>query len=615
MLLANMDKLKGLTKKIHGSLGRLDNSGRNVQAAIRPIYGNTSKLQVTNANIDKINHAINNIRQPLDRRRKEEDVIRAGLGRVDLNDYLASMDRAGQALENLRQTNLKSNQEAMAELIYILKFGTNELEGAFRDTLQQEAIPVEPLRHITKNQPFPTISEQNSSKLRVINSYMSNSPSQRNPTSATEDPKSLQIYAEVRGQYIATSLQNLAAASVSTVRKTDASAIYRQGTSGIGTYATALEQMFGAEYDNICPIFSREQWTRLHSLTTNDSAAQLFNVLRDLHSHIKNHIITDCFLAFEIVDIVTGLSFRLEAKNSELRQPIQDALRPIRETAKYSLSRLYDDARQRVGALMTLPADGSVVPLTTETMNRLQSMIAYLSPLSSILASVGDGGWRSGTSSNSTRLDVGVDGNELFSVYCDDTISVLVNGLETKAKGMLKSKSHMGVFIANNVSVVERMIFTSDLSTVLTDSTRNKLNTWMKHGVSLYTDAFKEPASFLRDAVYTNRTSGSGGARPPSNSISGGADSGAIVKGMSSKDRDATKEKFKNFNQTFDEVIVRCRGLRMEGEVRDMMIKEVLQFVEPLYDRFWDRYHELDKGRGKYVKYDKAQLRSTLQNL
>ena len=209
VLLANMDKLKGLTKKIEGSIGRLDNSGRSLQSAIRPIYGNTSRLQITNQNIEKINQAIENIRQPLDRRRKEEDVIRAGLGRVELADYVASMDRASQALENLRQTNLKSNQEAIAELTYILKFGTAELENAFRDTLSQEATPLEPLRYITKGQPFPMISEQNSSKLRYINKYMTNSPSQKTVMPQSEEPKSFQVYAEIRGPYLAGSLQNL----------------------------------------------------------------------------------------------------------------------------------------------------------------------------------------------------------------------------------------------------------------------------------------------------------------------------------------------------------------------------------------------------------------------
>jgi exocyst complex protein 7 len=49
VLFANMEKLKALTKKIQGSLNRLETSGRNVQDAIGPIYGNTQKLQTTNS--------------------------------------------------------------------------------------------------------------------------------------------------------------------------------------------------------------------------------------------------------------------------------------------------------------------------------------------------------------------------------------------------------------------------------------------------------------------------------------------------------------------------------------------------------------------------------------
>ena len=43
------------------------------------------------------------------------------------------------------------------------------------------------------------------------------------------------------------------------------------------------------------------------------------------------------------------------------------------------------------------------------------------------------------------------------------------------------------------------------------------------------------------------------------------------------KERESTKEKFKNFNQSFDEVISRCKALKMEGDVRDVMVKEVVQ--------------------------------------
>lgn len=48
VLFANIDKLKGLTKKIQGSLSRLEASGRSVDEAIKPIYGNAQKLQVAN---------------------------------------------------------------------------------------------------------------------------------------------------------------------------------------------------------------------------------------------------------------------------------------------------------------------------------------------------------------------------------------------------------------------------------------------------------------------------------------------------------------------------------------------------------------------------------------
>jgi len=47
VLLANTEKLKSLTKRIQGSIEKLNTSGLQIQAAIKPIYGNTSKLQVT----------------------------------------------------------------------------------------------------------------------------------------------------------------------------------------------------------------------------------------------------------------------------------------------------------------------------------------------------------------------------------------------------------------------------------------------------------------------------------------------------------------------------------------------------------------------------------------
>ena len=48
VLFANMEKLKGLTKKIQGSLNRLETGGQSVKDAVGPIYGNTQRLHITN---------------------------------------------------------------------------------------------------------------------------------------------------------------------------------------------------------------------------------------------------------------------------------------------------------------------------------------------------------------------------------------------------------------------------------------------------------------------------------------------------------------------------------------------------------------------------------------
>jgi exocyst complex protein 7 len=226
------------------------------------------------------------------------------------------------------------------------------------------------------------------------------------------------------------------------------------------------------------------------------------------------------------------------------------------------------------------------------------------------MISIGDGGWKStGETNNSTdqipslkSFDVGADGKQIFAHYSIDTIDALLTSLEQKAKPLLKGKPTLGVFIANNATIVDRMIRNSDLQPLLA-SRMSDVEKWRKTGAQLYTLAWREPSNHLLDKQYTNR----GSHRPPSGSATA-IDSAAILKQLSSKDKDGIKEKFRLFNTSFDELVAKHKTLSMEREVRDMLAKQVQQMIEPLYGRFWDRYHEVDKGKGKYVKYDKGSI-------
>ncbi|QIX00639.1 hypothetical protein AMS68_006156 [Peltaster fructicola] len=608
VLYANLEKMKSLTKKIQGSMSRLDTSGRNVQDAIGPIYGSTQRLHTTNTNVERILAAIDKFKEPLDMRKKEEHILRSRPDRVGLTEYVSSIDRTNQALRELKASGLRSNQQAITELSSLLRSGTQNLENVFRDFLQQDSQPIEPLQQITRGVEFPQIAAAKTAQLRIINAHISDFAAQLDYSGMTG---SATVYVQERGQYLALSLQNLAAATISTARKVNPEAVYKPGSNAIGTYAKGIEGMFIAEYQIICEIFHREEWGPVLTATCQKALSMFSNTLRDLDAHVRKYLVTDCYLAYEVVDAVSNTSFQVEDRTGELKLAMSTALKPIRETAKMSLSALLNDVRLKIQQMVSLPADGSPVPLTSETIQQLQSMTAYLPPLSSLMRSLGDGGWReAGHGSSSTSVptlksfDVGADGKQLFAHYCMDMIETLLSNLEGRSRALRSSRSMQGVFIGNNVAVVDRMVRSSELEPLLARAMQPKLDVWRKKSTQAYLDAWKEPSIHLLDVQYTARA-----PRPPSTGQA--VDSGAIIKAMSSKDKDGIKEKFKGFNTSFDDMIAKHKSMRMEPEVRRQLSREVQTFIEPLYTRFWERYHEVDKGKGKHVKYPLLTVHSS----
>ncbi|KFY14990.1 hypothetical protein V492_02292, partial [Pseudogymnoascus sp. VKM F-4246] len=610
VLTSRLEKTAQLTKKIQASLTRLETSGRSVQEAIGPIHGNTQRLQVLGNNIDSILGAIETVRGPSDIKNNEEEIIRSGPDSAGLSSYLASMNRVTRALADLKATKMKSNQQALADLSRLIQFGNQQLESVFRRILQEDAAPVEPLNFITKQKPWPTLSQDKTTRLGLINSFVGARQQTSMVAQAQESPTA-KIYANVRGPYLQASLANLAAASVNTARKKSADAIYKHGTNGIGMYAQAIEGAYIAEHENVCALFARDDWGRVFNLACQGAMDDVGRTLRELNVHIRAHLPTDCFLAYEILEIISQLSSRVETQTGELKGPFGSVLKPIRDTARSSLAELLDDTRKRVSGIQNIPLDVPPLPITTETMARLQTMVEFLRPISGIMISLGDGNWKSSTGTAASAdaipslasFDVTADGKELFAHYSADTVDALLSSLQAKGAQLLKTKQLQGVFLANNLVVVNRMIGASELAPLVKGRIPG-LETWKKKATSLYMDPWLETSRILMDVVHTggNRTGGGGGARsgrPPSGST--GNESAAIVKALSSKERDTIKEKFRQFNATFDELVAKHKGLTMEREVRESFARDVQAMVEPLYGRFWDRYHELDRGRGKYV--------------
>ncbi|KEZ46510.1 Exocyst complex protein EXO70 [Scedosporium apiospermum] len=603
VLNSRLEKTTQLTKKIQASLGRLEDSGKSVRDVVGPL-----------GDIDNVISAIEKLRQPADSKNDEEQIIRAGPDKIGLSNYLASMKRLNKSLADMKASNLRANQQTMTDLTRLVKFGNNLLESHFQKLVQGETPPkVEVLNFITKDKLFPVLSQDKFARLGLINAYMASSLRQTGVSISPQDSSVGKVYVDIRSPYLLSSLSNLATASVNTAKKKTLDAVYRAGANAIGSYATAMEGMFLAEYDNICNIFTRDEWGPLFQAVCQASIAELARTLRELNLHVKAHLNTDCFLAYEITEVMANLSGRIETRTGELKAALAAALKPVRETAKASFAEVLEETRRKAIGLQTLPPDGAPIPLVSEAMQRLQNMAEFLGAISGIMISIGDGGWRSSAMAKRAgdrapslaSFDIGADGKEIFVNYCIDTIDTLLTTLSQKATALLRGKSTQGVFLGNCVVIIERMVRDSDLLPLL-EPRMAMLDQWRKKATALYTDTCKDISTHLFDVIHTNRAQ-----RPTSSQ----ADSASILKGLSTKDRDSIKSKFQAFNTSFDEMVARHRTYSMEREVRQMFARAVQQMLEPLYNRFWDRYHEIDKGKGKHVKYDKSSIAAVFMSL
>jgi exocyst complex protein 7 len=527
-------------------------------------------------------------------------------------------------------SNLAANQNAMKDLTALIKYGVRQLDELFKQTLQTfTPSQVEPLHFITKgtppalwdcltvvDKPFPTLPDKESPSLRLIHRFISSSTANSSQTSLG-DYTTFKMYADIRGSYMARSLATSAAASMSTARKLNQSEMYKRGTCGIGSYTSALEGMLASEFDNIRNIFPRDDWARV-LLTTSRSALNDFGkTLRDLNTHIQTNLMTDCFLAYEIMEIINGLLRRLDAKIPDVKKPIAELAQPIRDTARNSLTKILEDTKTRVQSLISLPMEGSAIPLTVDIMTRLQVFPQYLPTITSIMAAIGDGNWTPASPTSSAAPSLrsfdgslsGPESNALFAHYCSDILETLVSALDSRARLLLKSTQIQSIFMCNNISVIENMVRTSELGTLL-GAVQQRIDTWKSKHLKLYLASWSQASSQLLDVQYTNRASSSG--RPTS---SGAPDSATVVRGLNTKERDIIKEKFRAFNGTFDTLVANHRNAKMEPDVRALLGGELQHVIDPLYNRFWDRYHEVDKGKGKYVKYSKTDMAAIFAGL
>ena len=74
---------------------------------------------------------------------------------MGLQHYLASLRRVEERLSKLKSTNFRVNQDVMADMTNLVAHGVKQLQGLFRQMIEEGNKPVEPLHYITKRLSTP----------------------------------------------------------------------------------------------------------------------------------------------------------------------------------------------------------------------------------------------------------------------------------------------------------------------------------------------------------------------------------------------------------------------------------------------------------------------------
>ncbi|KAK6525882.1 exocyst complex component exo70 [Arthrobotrys megalospora] len=598
-----LKKMTAITDKISRSLTKLSGSAQQVEMSVQPILKQTGSLTALAGNIDAGIFEIDKTMKLLDLVKREENTIRKGPQVVGLPDYLNSVKRLSEGLAALQSTGLKSAEKAVKEMTLLLKTGSVQLEDQFKKSLAQESTPCEPLHFITKKLPFPTFTPDKLKTIAVINEFLSSTigttaSSQQN---SNVQSSAINIYSDVRGTYISSSLSSLSQGCVNTATRRNVNVPYEKGDNGIAHYAQALEGIFSAEYDNIQRLFKPNLWLKVYTATTQQALTVFSNTVRQLNKHIVSFMISDCYLAFDVIECVTATATRLGTKTGEKNEFVE-ALKPIRQTASASFFEILEDLKRKGASMAAVPIDATVSEYTQQNMARLRRLTDYQTAVAGLLISLGDKNWNSPYSPtlavNQQSFDVGADGNVLLANYCMECIDRMLEILEAKGKMYIKKQQQCAVFMVNNVAYVETSIKRGGLVGVLSlGGGIAKVEKWRKKAVEEYMVPWKEAAGYLLDMTYTSKaaiTVAASGSKPS----------------LTSKDKEAIKEKFKNFNTLFDTLISQHKSYVFpDKEVKAMLFKEIT-FISPLYGRFWDKYHEVVKD--KHVKYDVTALQTVL---
>ncbi|KAJ4810127.1 exocyst subunit exo70 family protein F1 [Rhynchospora pubera] len=268
----------------------------------------------------------------------------------------------------------------------------------------------------------------------------------------------------------------------------------------------------------------------------------------------------------------------------------------VKEEAEGILSRLGDAVKGTIlefgnlirGEMSKKPMQyGEIHPLTRYVMNYIRLLADYSSALNSLLADGDTYGSDQGTGASTAEgANLTPLGNCMLTL-----ITYLETNLDEKKK-LYEDEALQHIYIMNNLLYIVQKVKDSEMKTLLGDNwIRKRRGLIRQHSTGYLRASWTRVLSFLRD-------------------------DGLVGSGHSN--RNALKEKFKNFNNAFDEIYrVQTNWRVPDPQLREELKISVSEKVVQAYRSFYGRSKGQFEGRSayKYIKYAPEDLENHVADL
>jgi hypothetical protein len=280
-----------------------------------------------------------------------------------------------------------------------------------------------------------------------------------------------------------------------------------------------------------------------------------------------------------------------------------------------SFSELTDDINN-VGLNKNMPEDGIVHELSSNTLSFLKKIVDFAPAVDLMLRLYQQSA--SGSSFDelsadselcmklvairkSTRLNSAPDDFSSLKKYVVDSLQLLLTNLEVRAtkgykKGPTGSKPVVGcVFMLNNCHYILKSLKSNQqLSNITTSEFEALLDKKIQTEIHFYVQVWDPLIMNLMDGVGMLIT---------------------ISANMSQTDRQKIKDRFKHFNDGYDDIIVIQRKLVIpDAELRQRVVVALKKHLIPVYTKFFNKFatSNFTKNAEKYIKFDVASLESSV---